>query len=86
VGNRQLYRIYPNPNAGEFVIQQEISDTSKAKVVVTDAVGRIILRDEIRFYDRLKRINLQKYPAGLYLLEITDSKNQLFRSKFVISK
>lgn len=83
---QQNYKIYPNPNDGNFALQQYIEDTGLMKIAIYDAVGRNAYKNSHSFINNKCDLELKNYPPGLYLLEITNSKKQIFRCKFVISK
>jgi hypothetical protein len=70
--------IYPNPFAGELVIQYAGMDAGIGKIRVTDMLGNIIAEKEIFINNGSNNtiLNLQKEAAGLYNLEfITASGN-----------
>jgi hypothetical protein len=45
----QSYKAFPNPNEGNFVLQQYLQDSGVVKVDVYDAVGRDIYQNELVF-------------------------------------
>ena len=86
VTNEQRYSIHPNPNDGNFTIQQYLSDIEPVKVKIYDAIGKTFYSDELLFVNAKSRINMPNIVPGMYLLEITDTKNRIFRFKIVINK
>ncbi len=58
-------KLYPNPNTGNFVI--EFADDVQREIEITDAIGRLIVADEI---SRRKEYMLDKVAAGIYFLNI----------------
>ena len=64
--------IIPNPNSGVFNITMPDNITN-AKVEITDAAGRSILRRDIhRISD--KRFNLSHYAKGIYYIKVNADK------------
>jgi hypothetical protein len=84
--DNQRYSIYPNPNDGNFLLQQFVLDNNPVQIKIFDAIGRNIYSDEMLFTNAKGNLNMSNYVSGMYLLEISDSKNRVFRFKFVINK
>jgi len=82
----QNYSIHPNPNDGNFVLLQYIPDNEPVKIRIYDEIGRSIYNQDLQFSNSKGQLNLVNYVPGIYLLEITDGKNRIFRFKFVINK
>jgi hypothetical protein len=84
LGEKQSYKVYPNPNDGNFVMQQGIQDNEPVRVKIYDALGRNVHKDEVQFENLKSKLNLNNLSPGMYVLEIADSKNRIFRYKFVV--
>jgi len=82
----QNYKVYPNPNDGNFVVQQYMREPEPVKAIIYDAVGREVYNSDMSFVNTQSNLNLGNLSPGLYLLELKDSKNEIFRFKFVVSK
>jgi len=67
-----LVRIYPNPTYGAVTL--EFETTGAYHITLADMTGRVLLRQTTA--DRIVRIDLGDYPAGVYLLTIDDGKRQ----------
>ena len=76
--------LYPNPNDGNFILQQEVADNEPVVVEIWDAVGRSIYREKQQFAGATSKLQLSNVAQGLYLLQITDSKGRMFKFKFVV--
>lgn len=82
----QTYTVFPNPNDGDFIVRQYIADTGMTTITIYDAVGRKVYAKEHVFLNSKCNIELELYSPGLYLFELIDSRKQIFRSKFVITR
>jgi ligand-binding sensor domain-containing protein len=73
--------VYPNPNNGEFNIN--FSDVLLTKLKVKNINGNIL--KEININEVLGKINLN-LSNGVYFLEFTSSKKEVFVNKMIINK
>ena len=63
--------IVPNPNLGQFKLEQSGFETDKAEVLIFDTKGALMMRrDYINGF-----FNISEYSNGNYLLIIKDSQN-----------
>ena len=83
---QQRYKLFPNPNEGNFTLQQMLDDDKPVTAEVTDALGRVLYKQVRTFSNNKLRLALDNVPPGLYLLHITDSSGKMFNFKFVIAK
>lgn len=67
-------RIYPNPVAGEFIV--ELTNNAN-EVTLLDSTGKIIFRKIVENADKLFISALSDKPAGIYYLVITTGKNRI---------
>jgi hypothetical protein len=79
----QKYILYPNPNDGNFILEQAVPDNEPVEVEVWDAVGRTLYKENLLFSDAISKLQIGNVASGLYLLQVTDSKGRMFRLKFV---
>lgn len=70
VGNESIYRVYPNPATTEITIQAPNS-TSMASMAVYDMSGKILLSNEVHFYNGAVRVPLS-LSTGVYFVELMD--------------
>ena len=82
----QRYTLFPNPNDGKIVLQQYVADGEPVKTEIYDIVGRVLFSENLIFDQKLSHLQISNAPPGMYLLQITDSKNRMFKFKFVIQK
>jgi Zn-dependent metalloprotease len=69
--------IYPNP-AKEYII---VTAASGANLMITDALGKIILIKEITSAE--EKININQFAKGIYFVEVQDNSKAVYRTKIV---
>ena len=72
--------VFPNPSQGSFFISFDQPDNIR-KIQITDLVGNIVFQSEIKHQ---KQFSTEKFPAGFYLLKVSDQYNKT-TSKILIS-
>jgi len=82
--NDQNYTLYPNPNDGNFIIHQNVSEPDPVTVEIWDAVGRSVYKKETEFTNSISYLNLINSYPGVYLLRITDHKGKKYNFKFAV--
>lgn len=73
--------VFPNPSNGVFSVDFNAAATDDYKVSITNAVGQTIYNEQLQsFKGNYKRtIDVKPYGSGVYMLSITNSKNEIFR-------
>ena len=79
----QSFKLFPNPNDGNFVIQQQVVDNTLIRVAIIDAMGRNIYDESLQFSGGIGRLKVGNIDPGLYLLELIDNNGRNFKCKFV---
>jgi hypothetical protein len=74
----------PNPNNGNFVLQQLLADDDLVKLEVWDELGRGLIAESVIFTANQYTVKAINLNPGVYLLKITDSRNNKYRIKFVV--
>jgi hypothetical protein len=69
--------VYPNPSSDVFSIN---SDT-RGTIVVYDLIGKIIKSENIDL--GITKLDLSKYPSGLYFMKVTNDSNQTKTMKLI---
>ncbi|MFI4963562.1 MAG: T9SS type A sorting domain-containing protein, partial [Legionellales bacterium] len=69
---------------GNFILQQEVKDNEPVAVEIWDAVGRSVYKDRLQFTEATSILRMKSLASGLYLLQLTDSKERMFKFKFVV--
>ena len=84
VGVMQRYTLLPNPNNGNMMLKQSISDEQPVVTEIWDAVGRNIFKQNINFIGSNYNLQIGSVSPGIYLMQLRDSKGNEFRFKFVV--
>ncbi|WP_428232515.1 T9SS type A sorting domain-containing protein [Flavobacterium sp.] len=72
-----IFKVYPNPSHDIFTIQSD----SNAKLEVFDTLGKQLKAEDI--IQGNSKLDMSKYPTGIYLLKITNENNQTKAVKVV---
>ncbi len=67
--------VYPNPTTGKFMVK------AAGKITIYNALGEIILTEKLTGFDQL---DLSCQPKGVYLFQISDSKNAQHTGRVVV--
>jgi hypothetical protein len=78
------YNLLPDPNSGNFIVQQLMADDRPVDVEVWDAVGSRVYKAEHRFKAKRTEVRLGLIPPGNYLLKLNDKNGDHFTIKFTI--
>ena len=68
---------YPNPFTGELTVEFEQTTTEAPIVVVSDALGRVVLKNMLptgELGQRIEVLNMEGIGTGYYILQIIDGK------------
>ncbi len=63
----RIFNIYPNPNAGEFMIEVQLP----ARMIITDMIGKVVMEERLESGKHM--VNLKAYTNGVYVVQMTDS-------------
>ena len=75
-------RIWPNPAKNILSIESE--EYFSGKLYIINTLGEILLTEDLQ-HQKQKSIDIKHFPAGIYMLKITNSKNE-FMQKLIIYK
>ena len=75
-----MFKMYPNPNDGNFTIELSDLHSGKVRIAISDLNGRIIYSNELTGEIMPLTINI---PAGIYNLKI-ESGQHSFNQKLII--
>ena len=86
-GNKTLFKIYPNPNNGEFNINFNNQSKDIEYIKVLNALGIEIKSFNLQQSSMTNsiKINLKGYPKGLYLITITNSDGLQSTNRIIIN-
>lgn len=84
IDSTQQYVLLPNPNNGNFILQQKITDNIPINAEIINEIGQIIFKKQINFNYQIFNINITNINTGIYILKMIDSKGRLFKIKFIV--
>ncbi|HET7819856.1 MAG TPA: T9SS type A sorting domain-containing protein [Bacteroidia bacterium] len=69
-------KVFPNPSSDIIYLQSEGKSDSKFGYVLLDMNGKVILNktEGVSLSDKIQEVNLSEFPAGIYILNITELK------------
>ena len=71
IASRFSYKIWPNPNNGNFELKISDMETDEAVVSIYNAIGELVLEQYLT--SPTANLSLMDQPAGLYLISITQN-------------
>ena len=71
--------IYPNPTSSEFFIK---SDNKINNIKMIDVFGKVIYTDK----NNPTKVSVEKIPAGIYIIEVTEENSFSWRKKVMVVK
>ncbi|MBK7855512.1 MAG: T9SS type A sorting domain-containing protein [Bacteroidetes bacterium] len=70
------YVVYPNPNDGNFQIKFNAVENNESELILTDAAGRIVLKQKLTDVSGLQSVSLLNAATGFYFLQIVKGDNK----------
>ncbi|MDQ3046049.1 MAG: T9SS type A sorting domain-containing protein [Bacteroidota bacterium] len=85
MNNPYFLNIYPNPNDGNFIISFSSNDISSYTVELTNALGQLIYREELKDYSGTysKKMSVVEYGKGVYMVSLTNAKKETIKKIIV---
>jgi hypothetical protein len=80
----QEYKLFPNPNDGNFTLSQLIPDEQPVHAEIFDMIGRSIYQSSFQFNNGMNHLKLRNFAPGVYLLKLKDAQQREFKFKFAI--
>lgn len=81
--DKDLFVVYPNPSKGVFQLTFTTSFSEKTVYSVYDVMGRKIIEKEVSNESNSFDINLENYPKGMYLLNVTTGETKVVKKLVV---
>lgn len=84
--NEELsYDVFPNPTAEDVYIRFYQSKVGSANIVVFNAIGQVVITDDIFVEDKVKeyKLSLDSMPQGVYFLRITNADGLMKTIKII---
>lgn len=86
MSKKQTYQLLPNPNTGNFVLQQKIADNTPVNAEILDVTGRVVYKSLLQFSNRTTSLHMAEATPGLYLLQLRDGNGNNYTLKFVMKE
>ena len=80
----QAYNLLPNPNNGNFSIQQLVADERPVDIEICNAVGQSLYKTNIVFKNGRTDINSRNLAPGTYLLKMKEKAGKHHIIKFTV--
>ena len=78
------FKIFPNPNNGNFNVSYLLPQNANGRLEVIDINGRVIYNQYLPLWSTLQNLNLS-LPSGIYALKLS-SKNYFTTKRFLVQK
>ena len=77
--------VYPNPNDGNFNISFNAIEKSNYKMELTNALGQLIYKEELKDYSGIykKQFSVVEYGKGVYTITLTNDKHDVIKKIIV---
>ena len=77
--------IYPNPNNGQFEVSFNIERHDNYIVKITNTIGQSVYEEPLNDFSGQykKKLDIAGYGKGVYMLSITNSKNEMVKKVIV---
>ncbi|MBW8049229.1 MAG: T9SS type A sorting domain-containing protein [Cytophagales bacterium] len=80
-------KIYPNPNTGEFNIVMLVpNEVRELQLKIVNNLGQVLFREKLKQFKGIyeKQLDLNKYPAGIYKLQLISKKGVINKQIIII--
>jgi len=82
--NNDWYLVYPNPANTQIHIQFSSQTKKEVSIQLNDALGRLVLKNNIILQQELHTIDIHSLPSGIYYLTVIErSTGKVWRNKVV---
>jgi hypothetical protein len=80
--------VYPNPSKGQFTVELNGDNSSKANIMVTNMMGQIVTQKEVKLIDgkQTMTFNISNQAEGLYLLKVVTADEVDSTLKILLEK
>ncbi|MBC8048400.1 MAG: T9SS type A sorting domain-containing protein, partial [Fimbriimonadaceae bacterium] len=88
VSSTHSMEVYPNPSIDNFTVEYNSYSDGNVMMRITDITGKIHLEENVYMFTGANTIDYStnQLPSGVYLLSITNMKNERTQIKLVIEK
>jgi hypothetical protein len=86
INNLKSYKLYPNPNDGNMLLEYELNESEIGYVLVYSIVGNLVYSSQLKQNKRSAALNLQNVDSGIYFVKVSVNDNTKLSIKVVIIK
>jgi len=81
----EIWKLYPNPNNGQFMLEMEVAEQSDLYIRVYNHLGQqVYSHSKKEFIGELKEnISLENQPGGMYFLQLI-SGSRIYNEKIIV--
>jgi hypothetical protein len=79
----QGFSVYPNPATDMVNFRMEIPVKSNAEVTIFNSMGQVVSKGFMQQGTRMQILDVSKFEAGVYTVNVKDAENAIYRSNFV---
>ena len=85
VSNDFFFTIYPNPNSGNFNLSFNVTERETYKIELKNTLGAMVFQETLAAFSGTysKQMDVTKYGKGIYLIGLTNSKNETVKRVIV---
>ncbi len=80
------YKLYPNPNSGNMVLEYKLEGTESAEFRIYDIAGRLVKQLTLDAGNKTVLIDGTELNAGIYYYDVKDGENNRKSEKLIIIK
>jgi len=85
-GDKMHFKLYPNPNNGNMVLEYKIGDNETGAIEIYDLTGKMIKSNTFSSTNSSLSIDATNLEAGMYYYEINVDGNKMKTDKLIIIK
>ena len=77
--------IFPNPNSGNFMLSFQTQNKDNYNLRIINALGQTVYEENLNDFsgDYSKKMDVGTYGKGVYMLSISNSKNETMKKVIV---
>tara|TARA_B100001250_G_scaffold33288_1_gene27071 strand:+ start:8 stop:1105 length:1098 start_codon:yes stop_codon:yes gene_type:complete len=68
--NGNSFSIYPNPATNLIELKLNLDNMSDVNISINNMVGQVLFKEDLYSKDLYKKINIEDYPNGVYLIKV----------------
>ena len=78
IASQTEFKIYPNPNNGEFTI--ELTNINNSNITITNVLGQIIKTQKAEL---MNQIDLNLFDKGIYFINVMENNQSVYRGNII---